>query len=235
MLGEKPTARIIKGVWSTRYNRWGEEFRPFLFDNLKYIETSLQDSSSSIPKIGSKEEAVLIKKIAVHPPLSKYRAVASDADIVYYHSGGRYFRKCIREQLSNEYKQLPLRRAMGDIAICLLSSSFYYWYWIAISDCYHVTKRDIDALPIPDSLVKDDSLRQLAEPFLLDLRRNAKSVKRKRADSSEQIEVNFQVSRSKPIVDKIDKVLAKHYGFTMEELDLIINYDSKYRWDNADD
>ena len=34
---------------------------------------------------------------------------------------------------------------------------------------------------------------------------------------------------SKPIIDKIDRVLAKHYGFTDEELDFIINYDVKYR------
>ena len=34
---------------------------------------------------------------------------------------------------------------------------------------------------------------------------------------------------SKPIIDKIDKVSAKHYGFTEEELDFIINYDIKYR------
>lgn len=29
--------------------------------------------------------------------------------------------------------------------------------------------------------------------------------------------------------DQIDRVLAKHYGFTDEELDFIINYDIKYR------
>jgi len=34
---------------------------------------------------------------------------------------------------------------------------------------------------------------------------------------------------SKPIIDEIDNVLAKHYGFTDEELDFIINYDIKYR------
>ena len=34
---------------------------------------------------------------------------------------------------------------------------------------------------------------------------------------------------SKPIIDKIAKVSAKHYGFTEEELDFIINYDIKYR------
>ena len=36
-------------------------------------------------------------------------------------------------------------------------------------------------------------------------------------------------AKSKPIIDEIDKVLAKHYGFTEEELDFIINYDIKYR------
>ncbi len=35
--------------------------------------------------------------------------------------------------------------------------------------------------------------------------------------------------KSKPIIDQIDTVLARHYGFTEEELDFIINYDIKYR------
>ena len=32
-----------------------------------------------------------------------------------------------------------------------------------------------------------------------------------------------------PITDEIDELFAKHYGFTEEELDFIINYDIKYR------
>jgi hypothetical protein len=39
----------------------------------------------------------------------------------------------------------------------------------------------------------------------------------------------FHPARSKFILDKIDRVLARHYGFTEEELDFIINYDIKYR------
>ena len=40
---------------------------------------------------------------------------------------------------------------------------------------------------------------------------------------------SFKIQKSKPIIDEIDHVLAKHYGFTNEELDFIINYDIKYR------
>ena len=39
----------------------------------------------------------------------------------------------------------------------------------------------------------------------------------------------FYLRVSKPIIDEIDRVLAKHYSFTDEELDFIINYDIKYR------
>lgn len=41
--------------------------------------------------------------------------------------------------------------------------------------------------------------------------------------------VTYRKYYSKVLMDEIDKVLAKHYGFTEEELDFIINYDIKYR------
>ena len=40
---------------------------------------------------------------------------------------------------------------------------------------------------------------------------------------------HFFIKFSKPLIVKIDKVLALHYGFTEQELDFIINYDIKYR------
>ena len=41
--------------------------------------------------------------------------------------------------------------------------------------------------------------------------------------------VTYRKQLSKDVMDEIDKVLAKHYGFTEEGLDFIINYDIKYR------
>lgn len=39
----------------------------------------------------------------------------------------------------------------------------------------------------------------------------------------------YQKKQSEEVIDEIDKVLAKFYGFSEEELDFIINYDIKYR------
>ena len=38
---------------------------------------------------------------------------------------------------------------------------------------------------------------------------------------------------SKFIVDQIDRILAKHYSFTDEEMDFIVNYDIKYRMEKT--
>lgn len=39
----------------------------------------------------------------------------------------------------------------------------------------------------------------------------------------------FYPQISKPLIDEIDRILARHYGLTLEETDFVINYDIKYR------
>lgn len=231
LIGMKQRNHAAAQIWATKYLRWHEEARPALFSCLSYAPSSLQNDLCSIAKVGMPTESELLRKIASHPALSNQLLNKSDsnADVVYYHSGGRYFRKCIREQLSNEYKPLVLQPGFGDVAVCLLSSSFYYWFWLLMSDCYHVTKGDVLHLPIPKSLLNDESVKKLAKSLLKDLFKNAETRDRNRADGSQRKEINFKVGLSKPIIDKIDRVLAQHYGFTDEELDFILNYDIKYR------
>ena len=40
--------------------------------------------------------------------------------------------------------------------------------------------------------------------------------------------------QSKAIIDRLDAVLAEHYGLTDEEMDFIVNYDIKYRMARVD-
>ena len=67
-------------------------------------------------------------------------------------------------------------------------------------------------------------LSALVTDLMDELRRNSERITYGRAEVDQ-----FYVAPCKPIIDKIDRVLAKHYGFTDEELDFIINYDVKYR------
>jgi hypothetical protein len=232
LIGRKGYLEDNGKIYSTCYNRWEALFRSFLFDTLVFSETNLDEKNCSIPKLGSKIGSRIMLKISRYAPLACHRSASSDSEHIYYHSGGRYFRKCIREQISNEYKELKVKREWADSLICLLSSSFYYWFWIALSDCYHVTKRDIDTLPVPESLKENSEIASLADTLLKDLWENAQKRIRNRADGTSQTEVNFNVAKSKHIIDAIDKLLAGHYGFTKHEEDFLMNYDIKYRTDD---
>ena len=62
-----------------------------------------------------------------------------------------------------------------------------------------------------------------------DIKKNADVVIRHYATVGDVKCYQVKMKCSKPIIDEIDELLAKHYGFTEEELDFIINYDIKYR------
>jgi hypothetical protein len=62
-----------------------------------------------------------------------------------------------------------------------------------------------------------------------DLRDNAalKTIRTKDRDTITYAE--FRASRSKEIIGELDRILAVEYGFTVEELDFVQNFDAKYR------
>ena len=76
---------------------------------------------------------------------------------------------------------------------------------------------------------EDRVVEALADELEKDLDRNkSKSVVEKRTGGTNS-SFAYNKKLSKPIIDEIDERMAKHYGFTEEELDFIINYDIKYR------
>ncbi len=111
---------------------------------------------------------------------------------------------------------------------CLVNSTLFYWFYSAFSDCEHIN----------DALVRDFRIPSEANPSVwigLESRlaesqkRHArrKTILTKQGHKIEYDEMD--APKSKTILDEIDTVLAKHYGFTEGELDFILNYDIKYR------
>jgi hypothetical protein len=106
----------------------------------------------------------------------------------------------------------------------------FYWFWRSHSDGFHCGYGDIFLMPykqVTDSGIKTE-LRRLVEKLIKSLQKSSveKAISTKAGTIRYQ---EFYSKLSKPIIDEIDRVLARHYGFTDEELDFIINYDIKYR------
>jgi hypothetical protein len=56
-------------------------------------------------------------------------------------------------------------------------------------------------------------------------------------DGDEITVAEVYASKSEPLIDEIDCILVRHYGFTGEEVDFVMNYDAKFRLggDGAED
>lgn len=118
--------------------------------------------------------------------------------------------------------------------IALLSSNLFFLHYIIWSSCQVVNSRDFK-LPINTNTLTNDereSLAKLGRELQKDYQSHSHVKERNYSKKGRVFTMrkqHFFIKYSKPIIDEIDKVLAKHYGFTEEELDFIINYDIKYR------
>lgn len=113
----------------------------------------------------------------------------------------------------------------------ILNSSLYYWFYVMHSDTRTNNPSDLKNFPIKYEELHKATIMQLTKycDFLMnELQSNAIMVNAKYRTGDVEF-AQYLPAKSKSLIDEIDKVLAKHYGFTEEELDFIINYDIKYR------
>lgn len=218
--------------YTTGYRRWSSGAhgdRPQLFTTLAHTAIpALTDHASAFPKLGSSLEAQLLQRMLGHRRKLRQYTDPQGATL-YYHSGGRYWRKALPTRLSSHYKPVRVPAQLIPVVFALLNCQLFYWYWIAHSNCMDVVAREVLELPVfpleqADPATFSDLMDQLLTAYY--------ASNRTRVRRGEQIhgeEINFDVAQAKPIIDEIDTLLAYHYGFADDELDFVLNYDIKYR------
>ena len=122
---------------------------------------------------------------------------------------------------------------MEEESLCaVLNSNLFYSWFVAYSDVYHCGREIILGFPIDLDAFGFEfkkAISAVIKRYIADISTN--KVRREVPYKNTGLVVydEFYPRKSKPIIDEIDELLAKHYGFTEEELDFIINYDIKYR------
>ena len=217
---------------TTKYRRWNEESRGSLFETICYTNGVVPDYVS-LSKFGAGIERSIYLKVCSFPKLTTYQF--GDSHVYYYHNAPRYFIRFSDkppyfysdkqgETISVQVKRLCVSRNESLIAAAY-NSTLFYWWFVAFSDCRHLLLREINSFHIPDMPFPLSVVEKLFD----DYRRNAKRKETYYQSTGRVVYDEYYPKLSKPIIDKIDELLARHYGFTEEELDFIINYDIKYR------
>jgi len=237
---------IRKGVesilYSTDCQKWQSVERFRVFDTLEYaitMENNLYKGST--PKCGKANGINILEKIFKNRAMSFYlqgrdnpiyytRKVHSYLNILDFVPHIEDSKGRVREP--SEQKTLCFDSfEFSKMALSAYNSTLFRWFLSVFSDCRNLNRREV--LSFPFSLDKVDVnnkklLVTLANNLMTKIIET--SEKRTMRFGGETLLVQCIIPRySKPIIDQIDTILARHYGFTEEELDYIINYDIKYR------
>jgi hypothetical protein len=228
---------------------WASEERDYLFANLTYVVLSPNERVAQVvPKIGSPEERSILSKIFAAPHVASGTLMTGEAKIFYRNAGGRYwrlvksfpsyFRSDTGAKATSTEKTFSVSKDHALVLVALFSSSFFYWYWRVCSNCRHLTDRELGSFPVAKSILDrspSKGLKAYAERFEERLKETKQRQTTQNKRSGTVVQDVFYISTAKPILDEIDVVLAKHYGFTEEELDFLVNYDIKYRLGRGED
>ena len=225
--------------FSTNFLKWFSSEREVLFEkSLFYCKLLPPIAHNS--KLSYNSEWSILKKIINNTSIDSY--IRENGIIMFYHNAPVHWHKIFdfapyyseggtRKQSSHLKSLFFKDKKQCATIICALSSTLFYWYNWQYSNCRDLSTKDLLRFPFSLDIVNSetvDELLLLKNQLMKDLKQNSKIYKRVSKGILTEFD-SFYPMHSKPIIDEIDKVLAKHYGFTEEELDFIINYDIKYR------
>lgn len=216
-------------VKTTEVLRWHSEHRDYLFKMVSYTSSF---SKERILRFSNPIENKILQKYNTNQAIANLFCSSTNKHAVHYRSAGlRYWIIFVNngfgtESASNKVKYVENDLQAKHLMACL-NSNLYWWYYATNFDMFNQTDSNVSEFKY--SYNPYLGLEKMAEELEKDLDLNKQSSIITKQDGNVNESFAYQKKLSKPIIDEIDKVLAKHYGFTEEELDFIINYDIKYR------
>lgn len=241
---EMPVAIFVSrassvGMFTSRISRFYTEERPTALNVLALAKHDIRLHRHRIGKLGTLLEVGILTKLSSTKLSLGALASTSSDHVLYYQEACRYWMKACKGypffRRNGERVAPPHGRTMRfasreacAFAVCLVNSTLMYWFYSAFSDCEHMNDSLLRSFSIPSSWGTENWIA-LDTRLARSIRQHSqrKTINTKQGHRIEYDELDAQ--KSKDVIDEIDHLLARHYGFTEEESDFIINYDIKYR------
>ena len=225
---------------STGYQKWTSDCRDDLFDLMSFEQVPRDRLSFWVPKIGTGLERSVLDRLTSIPTTVANYISRSEHRIFYRTTGGLYWKIftdfapafSVNGRPGSSSRETNLSVRCGHQVkplIASLSSDVFWWWYTITSNLRDTNPADIRGFPIPESVFSDPTIEMLGQRYLENMVSNSTMLVRQQKQTGKTETQSFKIQKSKSIIDEIDYVLGKHYGFTDKELDFIINYDIKYR------
>lgn len=219
LIGRRGKNGTIK---TSGYQYWYKNERPNLFSNISLIQNTFAEKDF-IPKLGFPIEKSIYNKIK-NQPIRLTDFFVGDSNRIYLnmracfwikafsqpHSGAEYKEFCCKDEENQQY------------VLGILNSSLFWWFWVCISDCWHITRKELKNFRLPE-LPQDEKIRELAKNLECKLELTKKYV------GTKQTDYEYKHKSCLYEVEELDRAINEYFGLSNEESDYIISFAKRYR------
>lgn len=212
-----------KAIFTGNYKYWYKQERCNLFADIQMVKNKY-GNADFIPKLGTEQDIVIYKKITdTRKMQSVYDISRNGTESVYLNRREAFWMKAYREQVDDpEYKVFSFKSPIeADYCYCLINSSLFWWYWISVSDCWHVSK-DLNGFMMPMK-VNMNGATELAQGLRQKLEETKVYV------GTKQTQYEYKHRECLEEIRAIDDFINTAYGLTEAESNYIKNFAIRYR------
>lgn len=227
----------VDEVTTSKYHRWYTKNRPHLFKDLKIITWTPETPKDIVPKIGTRIEKEILKKLmAKSPGKTLNDFVTPEGKSVWYHNAPQYWihahtenylpktecfenyeenketgeiipSKIKETKISSHYKPLVFTENDSEIVLGLLNSSLFYWWFVTWSNGRDLLTQHITGFPLDMNSFKEDLRKKI------DLL-SSKLMSSYKSNSNKRINV-----RSGGYAIRIIEIIPKHSKNIIDQID----------------
>lgn len=228
LIGKKSAP--VQAVYTSNYQYWYKEERDKLFASTA-VTKNIFVESAFIPKLGNGTDSSVYKKIIDKggDRVSLYTLMNSGikgnvgSDIYLCMRGSFWVKAFTLAHEGKEYKRFCLRdSAMSTFVFCLLNSSLFWWYWICVSDCWHITNKELSSFMVQNYCVSD-------EYAALAIALENKLEKTKVYVGTNQVDYEYKHKVCLDEIHAIDDKVNELFALTKDEGEYIKNFALRYR------
>jgi len=211
--------------YTSGYYYWNDAERKTLFDKVSVCENNAVENDF-IPKIENDIEKSIYTKITTNGiPLFEFlKRNENSGKSLYLNMRACFWMKCFSfNPGSKEYEEFKIEESVYHYLLCLLNSSLFFFCWNVVSDCWHITQKELKSFKVRMQVDDLNLFSDLAKALESKLEQTKKYI------GSKQVDYEYKHRDCKTELDAIDNALQSIYGLTDTELAYVKNYILRYR------
>ncbi|MDY0152740.1 MAG: N-6 DNA methylase [Candidatus Cloacimonas sp.] len=225
ILFAKKKKTALHKIFTSDYCYWYAQDRSKLFQDICIYENNVRLPDCYLKLSNDLEYSIYQKVTSFTESISQITQKFGD-DILYVNMRATYWIKSFITDPgeSSEYSKFAFTDNSIHLVNCVLNSSLFWWHWVKISDCWHLTNKELTTFTIP-------SINANCELKLVELSKkiDAELQRTKQYIGSKQTMYEYKHKMCINTIDLIDNQLAEIYHLTPIELEYIKSFKRQYR------